>query len=156
VRALGLVPWLAEWPALHGVQPPSVLALASLALFGNAILAPFVWVAWIEPFGKRWLLRHGVAVRGEIVGKDVSDLTEPASYYARYVYGVTSGGASTPARYDGSMQCDVFAFASTEVGAAVTVLYDPRDPRRSTVYELSDYRVPGFVVKGRDGARVAG
>ena len=115
-----------------------------LVLFWNGILSMFVWMAWIAPWRKRQLLIHGAATGGQIIAKDrVTGGKGGPRYQVQYAYFVpqeeTAGLAPMGLPCNGQMEVPVNDFTAADIGQSVTVIYDPRKPKRSLVYEFAEY-----------------
>ena len=121
------------------------------ALLGNAGLAALLRVYLREPLKQRALVRAGVATQGVVVGKDSGSGRHP-SWAVQYCYRAPRHGVAQPAGEAGDGRPAVAEkewqvrmavcwtdFEAAQVGAAVTVLYDPRQPARSLIYPFAEY-----------------
>ena len=57
-----------------------------------------------------------------------------------YEYAAPADDLLGPTLYTRKMTSTQTAAAATKPGDLVTVLYDPRKPKRSVIYRLTDYR----------------
>jgi hypothetical protein len=107
------------------------------ALFWNGIMSIFVYALWIAPLRLRGLVRHGQAVAGQVVTTRVRR-GKSTAYYATFRFTDPENGQEIEREMilPGSAQYD-----QTRAGMPVTVLYDPRKPKRAVAYELCGYRV---------------
>jgi hypothetical protein len=107
------------------------------ALFWNGIVSVFVVLLWVMPIRQRSLARHGFATLGTIDGSRVRR-GKSTSYYATFRFTDPANGQeiSREMQLPGRTH-----YEEAQAGRAVTVLYDPRKPKRAIVYELSGYRV---------------
>jgi hypothetical protein len=108
-------------------------------LFWNGILSVFVYWAWVVPIRQRLLVRHGHATAGTIVHTRVRR-GKSTTYYATFRFTDPANGREVKAEMalPGKDQYD-----AAHAGRVVTVLYDPRNPRRALVYELCAYEAAG-------------
>src|SRR5262245_41562069 len=141
VRVLTAWPRLAPQPNLPGQGVMGVVGWLVCTSVCTALLAVVVWFAWALPRRNVWLLRHGTAVRGVIVAKVEENVGEDGvCYRLRYQYRATApdvAGAVAPAPQtrEGKVTVSARQYKESKQGGAVTVLYDPRRPERSLVYE---------------------
>jgi hypothetical protein len=125
----------------------------ALALLGNAALAALVRAYLREPLKQRALVRTGVATQGVVAGKESGAGRHP-SWAVQYCYraprhgvaqAVGEPGDSGPAVAEKEWQVRMAVcwsdFEAAKIGAAVTVLYDPRQPSRSLIYPFAEYEV---------------
>jgi len=113
--------------------------LLLFALFWNGIVSIFVVVLWVMPIRQRNLARHGLATLGTIDGSRMRR-GKGVSYFATFRFTDPASGQeiSREMQLPGRTQ-----YEAAEEGRVVTVLYDPRNPKRAIVYDLSSYRVAG-------------
>lgn len=116
----------------------SVVPLLCFVLFWHGILSVFVYLVWVSPIRTARLIRHGEAAPGAIVKVRESRGNKSTSYYATFRFNDPATGTEIQRemRLPGRAQYDL-----AQPGVAVTVLFDPRKPRRALVYEFSGYRV---------------
>jgi Protein of unknown function (DUF3592) len=111
--------------------------LLLFVLFWNALLSVFVYIIWVAPLRERALLRNGQIVPGEIVSTR-ERRARGVTYYATFRFTDPSTGQEikremtlpSRAKYD-----------EARTGKPVTVIYNPRKPKRAVAYEMSSYRV---------------
>jgi hypothetical protein len=125
-----------------------------LALLGNAALGAFLRLYLRDPLRRRALVREGVATRGVVVSKETGGGRRP-SWAVQYCYRAprygaahASGGANEgrPAVAEKEWQVRMAVrpadFELAQVGAPLTILYDPRQPSRSVIYAFAEYETP--------------
>ena len=110
-----------------------------IALFWNGILSVFVYAFWVRPTRERSLIRHGEVARGTIVSTRTRQGRGP-NYFATFRFAEPATGFDVQREMEISGLVD---FASLRPGYPLTVLFDPRKPRRAIAYELCGYRVTG-------------
>jgi hypothetical protein len=126
------------------------LAFALIGIFALATLLRVYYLR--EPLRQRALVRAGVATRGVLVRKEAGGGRGP--WAVEYTYRAPRHGAAhppdagdlgRPAVADREWQVRMALrqadFEAARVGAAVTVLYDPRHPARSVIYRFAEYEV---------------
>jgi hypothetical protein len=113
--------------------------LLLFAGFWNGVLSVFVHLAWVAPIRNRLLVRHGLATPGTLLSTRESP-GKSTTYYAkfRFVDPGTGQEIEREMTLPGRAQ-----YTAARPKQPVTVLYDPRRPKRALVYELSGYRVDG-------------
>jgi hypothetical protein len=151
VKVKVLRPWPGQ-PRL--VEPPRPserhpVALLGLAVVWNAAAAAMLWRHLRKPLAQRRLVREGLATPGSVVAKD-GDGRPP--WLVQFCYQAPTRGLTREAAAGGAdgaavamkewqviMQVGRKEFEAAQVGAAVTVLYDPRKPSHSLVYPFAEY-----------------
>jgi hypothetical protein len=113
------------------------LSLLLFALFWNAIISVFVYALWIAPLRLRLLIRNGQAVAGQVVTSRVRR-GKSTSYYATFRFIDPENGQEIQREMT---LPDRAQYDRARAGLPVTVLYDPRKPKRAIAYELCGYRV---------------
>jgi Protein of unknown function (DUF3592) len=115
----------------------------ALAWLGNIALVLLVRVCLRRPLRQRALVCEGVATEGMIVGKEAGS-GRRASHAVQYSYHAPRYGMALADReWHVRMLVSREDFEAAQVGAAVTVLYDPRQPSRSLIYPFADYEAVG-------------
>jgi hypothetical protein len=107
------------------------------ALFWNAIMSVFLYVAWVAPIRSRNLVRFGEPVGGQITGKNT--IRGKSTTY-RLNYEFIPLGDHQPRKGSIAVNTQRLFDQATE-GQNVTVLYDPNRPGRNVAYEFGDYVV---------------
>jgi hypothetical protein len=147
---------LRRWPSYARLSEPVRRSwgprgrLLFLAVLCNGALGLALW-AWLRrPLRQRRLVHDGLAVTGWVVRKDVN-VARPTSWHVQYAYQAPRHGLKREAAGDGGgaatkewqvvMTVRHRDFDAVDMGAAVTVLYDPRRPFRSVIYAFADYEV---------------
>jgi hypothetical protein len=119
-------------------------AALGIALFWNGILSLFVWMAWVVPWRTRQLLRYGSVAAGTVCDKQTRAGSKGGrTYVVRYDYRVVPEDSMNPELTAQSLESEMYVtpadYEKAEVGKGVTVIYDPRKPKRSLVYEFAEY-----------------
>jgi hypothetical protein len=145
---------LSGWPDHPQLVEPSGRAgrgrglWLGLAVLGNVALGTLFRRCLREPLRQRALVREGVATEGVIVRKEVRGgrrLSRAIQFcYRAPRYGVAREGDEVRAavadkEWQVRMPVGRVDFEAAQVGDAVTVLYDPRQPSRSLIYPFADY-----------------
>jgi hypothetical protein len=141
VRVWEAFPQSAHWPGVSGSPPyGSVGGLCLAALFWNGIMSFVVWKFYVHPWRQRRLVRHGVPAAGLVHETKTWPEKQGPAYRIRYTY--TPGPSDLFAdRQSGSVKVSHPQSAvDVKVGDVLTVLYDPRRPRRSLLYRFGDYK----------------
>jgi hypothetical protein len=145
VRVFTPTPTWTPLPRGPGSSDSSVLFYPFFALFWNGILCIFLWMAWIAPWRLRSLLRQGLATAGVIIDKSTRSGNKGAIIYSvRYSYEATLADdfyINGPETFERDMTVTRADYNSAEVGLPVTVIYYPKKPKRSLVYEFAEYEV---------------
>ena len=125
-----------HWPGLPGHSPRrDVVSAITTALFWNGIMLACWWLLAVRPWRRRQLIRYGVPVAGRVLAvTEVQGKIDMA--YLRYEYPV---GPADPWR-SRSVEANLLEVADLKAGDTLTVLYDPRRPRRSLAYRFSPYQ----------------
>jgi hypothetical protein len=148
---------LAAWPRQPLLVEPAGQAGRDdgiylwLAILANVGLGIVLWAYLRAPLRRRALVRVGIATEGVVVGKEVGAGKRP-SWFVQYSYraprhGVTYDAAVTGSSAVPEKEWQVLMgvarkdFDAAEVGAGVTVLYDPRKPSRSVIYAYAEHEV---------------
>jgi hypothetical protein len=115
-----------------------------MALLWNAFISIFVWLAWVAPWRTRQLLRFGVPVAGQIMMSNrIRGNKGGVTYQIQYEYLALiddQNGEVSQQLLNGKMAISVKDFFSAEPGQVVTVLFDPKKPKRSLVYDFAEYQ----------------
>ena len=115
----------------------------ALAWLGNIALVLLVRLCLRRPLRQRALVREGVATDGVIVGKEAGSGWRP-SLEVQYSYQAPRYGTALADReWQVRMPVSREDFEAAHVDAAITVLYDPRQPSRSMIYPFADYEAVG-------------
>lgn len=126
---------LTELPSGNsGVSGSCCVMLFMLVWCGFVTL--FAAAAWMGPVAARALVRDGTAVAGTVVGKRKRTTGKSRGYDIVYQFTTAEGTAESAVQWVSNTAGNGYS-----EGQAVTVLYDPRRPSRSTIYEASDYEV---------------
>ena len=96
-----------------------------------------IYQLWFKPFRISGLYKHGLVTTGTIIGTWAGRGKSP-TYYAAYKFDDPATGQPIQSEMQIWSKAQ-WATAATD--RAVTVLYDPRKPRRNTVYELGCYTI---------------
>jgi hypothetical protein len=126
--------WRTSWRAADGAPWGKAIFLFLWGVMWNGFVGLFLYQAWWVPLRARWLVKHGIEVRGRVTHKRWVGQRRP-THFVGYEY-VDASGRHQKAE----MVC-----AKTELRMAVrqedpvTVLVHPRKGKRSVVYELCEY-----------------
>jgi hypothetical protein len=162
------LPWMTtgNWPRFRDHSPFREAAWPwRMALLWNGILSVFAWKLYWVPARQRWLVRWGEPARG-IVRDLKTSLGNPSCpcFELTYEFTVDGNDPLGPQLLTGSVTSTnnigqpsllffrwellkghvtttVAPVKDMRVGDTLTVLYDPRRPKRSLVYKLADYTV---------------
>ena len=142
VRALESAPDTDPWPGLPGSTPLRNLGGKwFFALFWNGIMSVAVWFLYVRPWRIRRLVRLGQPTEGIVRAATVSINKGSKSYHVTCEYAAPGGDdLLTPTVFTRKMTSTQKSAADVKLGDLVTVLYDPRKPRRRVIYTLTDYR----------------
>jgi hypothetical protein len=127
---------------VDGAQSPAsnLWGMLVATVFWDGFMALFVCIAIVPPLRQRKLVRLGVAVPGQITNKQEKRGGKSTTYVVCYCY---MAPAPTPPgeaiEYQAEMAVRSKDYDDVLVEQRVTVLYDPRKPRRSLVYQCADY-----------------
>lgn len=92
---------------------------------------------WLTPWRTRRLFSHGQQTTGTLMSKTVTETEGSNSYGLTYEYTDTSGRKHT--QQSGRVSYKLWKPLHEE--QQITVLYDPRSPERSVLYEAGDYLI---------------
>ena len=142
VRALESAPDSEPWPRLPGQHPlANVGGKWLMALFWNGLLSLFVWGVYVRPWRLRQLIRWGRPTTGIVRTAEFFHRKGSKWHQLTYEYAAAADDGGELAVYTRKMSSPPALAAGAKSGDLVTVLYDPRKPRRSLIYKFSDYRV---------------
>lgn len=147
---------LPRWPGHGYLRDPApaprtgLLGLLCIGLVASGAFAGLLWLYLRRPLGQRRLVREGRAALGRIVHKELI-AGRSRSGYVQYAYRAPRYGKRNGAgpgevhlrtadkEWQLRMAVDDKDFEAAVPGAAVTVLYDPRQPSRSVIYVFAEY-----------------
>lgn len=112
------------------------ITLGGIALVWNTFVGIAMYMLWVVPTRQRWLLRRGEETKGAILGRTVTARARGTTYHVLYKF-TTADGEPIKTGCDVSKE----ACESANPGDPVTVIYNPRNPKRSLPYELCDFSV---------------
>jgi Protein of unknown function (DUF3592) len=142
VRAWPAAPRDGHWTGSSGATLGAAGTAWVMALFWNGILSVFLWQLYVRPYRQRRLVRYGVPTAGIVRAVTAQESRQPPeTYQVRYEYAVPAGHRTAGGLFHGTAtahrnQGD----AELRPGDVLTVLYDPRRPRRSVLYRFGDYK----------------
>jgi hypothetical protein len=129
-----------HWPGVGNFSPlADVLGLCFMALFWNGILSVFLYHLYYRPWRHRWMVRRGLPAAGLV--RQIERWTNKGTKMVRvrYEYAVPPDGHSPGGVFSGKMSGN--EPKPGELGESiVTVLYDPRRPKRNLLYALADFK----------------
>lgn len=141
VRHYPGVPHYGHWPQVESHSPlVQVFFFWGFALFWNGVLSIFLWMAWIVPWQQWRIVRYGEATTGIIREVTKTHGKSGMSYKFRYEFACLPSD-SAEGVVSGTVSSSQAAAASLNVGDLVTVLYDPRRPKRNLLYAVADFEV---------------
>jgi hypothetical protein len=137
VRSIGSAPPLMYDGVIEaGGSPWSKVGMVwFFATFWNGVLSVFVYILYLAPRRVRRLYRSGIPVAGRIVSKRDWRGGKSTAYYVRYAFENPDAGPC-----EREMNVSPRSYQLATPGDAVTILYDPRKPKRSVIYELGPHR----------------
>jgi Protein of unknown function (DUF3592) len=141
VRVWEAFPQSGHWPGVSGSPPyGSVVGLCLGALFWNGMVSFIVWKFYLRPWRRRRLVRYGVPAVGRVHEVRVSQEKGGPAYRVYYTF--TAGPSELfGGRQSGSVRVSPPNDASdVKAGDVLTVLYDPKRPRRSLLYRFADHK----------------
>lgn len=121
-------------PSSGVVYGESNRGLLLSAVFWNSCTLIIIWQFFIAPLRQRQLVRYGTPVVGRITGRHTSGMGKNARYLIEYEYADDSGTVLT-----GKMSLRAEDWDRAYMFAPVTVLYDPKRPRRNVIYQFTPY-----------------
>lgn len=129
-----------SWDGSEAGSLRTVGGLCFAALFWNAMISIIVWQFYVRPWRQRQLVRYGVPTAGVVRQVKAWPEKRGQAYRVRYEY--TPGPSDLfEERQSGSVRVwPPNSAADVKAGDVLTVLYDPRRPRRSVLYRFSDYK----------------
>lgn len=115
--------------------------LAVFTLFWNAIMAVFVWIAYVHPARLRSLLRYGAVAEGHIASREMRS-GKKTTWTIRFRFVPMGSSVATPGvPVDGTMSVGRGDYEHANEGNHVTVVYDARKPSRCVVYDYAPYEI---------------
>jgi hypothetical protein len=132
-----------SWDGSEAGSLAGVKGLCFAALAWNAGLSVLVWFLYVRPWRQRQLVRYGQPTAGVVREVALSKNGKTPAYRIRYEY--TPGPSEIfGGRRSGSVKVSPLKLAAdVKVGDVMTVLYDPRRPRRNVLYRFGDYKAVG-------------
>jgi uncharacterized protein DUF3592 len=126
-----------------GSEAGSLGGLAGIcfgAVGWNAFLGVFIWFLYVRPWRRRQLVRYGVPAAGRVHAVKVSQEKGGPAYRVYYTF--TAGPSELfGGRRSGSVRVSPPKDASdVKAGDVLTVLYDPKRPRRSLLYRFAHHK----------------
>ncbi|HKB04749.1 MAG TPA: DUF3592 domain-containing protein [Gemmataceae bacterium] len=141
VRVWVAAPQDGHWPGVSGSDPlGTVRGLCFAALFWNGMISFIVWKFYLVPWRRRRLVRYGIPTTGAVREVKVSQEKQGPAYRISYTY--TPGPSDLfTGQQSGSVRVShPHSAADVKAGDVLTVLYDPRRPRRSLLYRFADHK----------------
>ncbi len=119
----------------------SLVFLVPFTLLSTAATLYALRKYWLLPSRARWLCRNGIAVPGTILDinqrpfvRSPNSIVHFSSWHVTWRYTTDPGEILTAKRWTNSGWL-------LDVAQSVTILYDPRRPTRSLIYEYCGYNV---------------
>jgi hypothetical protein len=140
VRAWDAAPHAAHWVDAAASSPLKPVGAAWFgALLWNGFMSVVVWFLYVVPWRRRQLVRYGVPTAGVV--RAIVYCKDGKADARRIEYEYTPGPSELfRDRLSGSVKITPQRAAEVKVGNVLTVLYDPRRPKRSVLYKFSDYK----------------
>ena len=139
---LQVLPWTPDSARLaigRGFEFLAVAIAWAIAIVPCTILGGFLWQFYFVPWFQRKLLRNGL-VTSAIIRSIESG--EGKGYRIGYEYAPAANGAN-PLVLQGQMTANGPRAEALKVGDVLTVIYDPRRPHRSVLYQFAEYQLVG-------------
>jgi len=137
-----------HWPGVASYSPiREAGGMLLAALFWNSILSVFIYMLYIRPWRFRQLVRWGRPAEGIVRSVHTQMNKGTKSHQVRYEYVVPPDGHSPGGVFTGKTSGVGAVAGRIQVGSIVTVLYDPRRPKRSMLYPVSDFRAAAAPAK---------
>jgi Protein of unknown function (DUF3592) len=130
-----------HWPGVPGYSAFGAIGgTVFAALFWNAIMSVFVYMLYVRPWRLRQLVRWGWPTEGIVrhVHRYMNKGTKMVQ--VRYEYVVPPDAVQSGGVFTGKTSGTGPAAEAFHVGSIVTVLYDPRRPKRNLLYALADFK----------------
>jgi|GEM_PF-1557950 len=130
-----------HWPGVPGYSAFGAIGgMLFAAVFWNAIMSVFVYMLYVRPWRLRQLVRRGRPTEGIVrhVHRYMNKGTKTVQ--VRYDYVIPRDDHSAGGVFKGKTSGTGPAAEKLHVGAIVTVLYDPRRPKRNLLYALADFK----------------
>jgi hypothetical protein len=143
LRVYSPTPREGRWHLIPGESPGLDLAGTGFAcLFWNGIVWGMYWFMYVRPWRQRNLIRHGQAAVARVT--DVTSWQEKSQTVHRVRYEFNPGLPGDPPVRGRVHVRPPMTAADVTAGDELTVVYDPRRPRRNVLYRFSRFivRVP--------------
>ena len=140
LRVYSVTPREGRWHLIPGESPGRTLAGMGFAcLFWNGIIWGMYWFMYVRPWRQRNLIRHGQTAVARVT--DVTSWQEKSQtvYRVRYEFNPGLPGGP-PVRGRVPVRPPMTA-AEVTAGDELTVVYDPRRPRRNVPYRFARFMV---------------
>ncbi len=123
--------------------PANTWAIGGFGLFWNGLLSVFVYLLYIAPWRRKWLVKNGEETTGRVVSKGTRRGSKGGTFYdVHYSYLVM--GQS----FQGKESVPKSVYEATTEGGPVDVVFDPAKPKRSVAVTLSEWEV--VIMNGRE------
>ncbi len=144
VRVIRAAPSWMPHPRGPGSSTGMVFMWPFMALFWNGLMSVFLWIAWVAPWRMRSLLRHGLATAGVILRTETHRGGKGGPIYRVY-YGYQATPLdeghvlAEPDSFERKMDVTRADYNEAAIGRVVTVIYHPKNPKRSVIYDFAEY-----------------
>jgi hypothetical protein len=128
--------FFADYQDPESAFPSNTWPMLGFALFWNAIVGVFFYVAYIGPWREKQLIVQGGEADGKVLSKSFT-----RGYKGGTRYEITYSYTVLGATYKGSASVNAALYEATPEGAPLSVAYDLAKPQRSMAVELSDWEV---------------
>lgn len=110
---------------------------AFMGLWNYVVIVGGIKTYWLAPRRMRRLFSHGQQATGTVMSKTVTETESSHSYGLTYEYTDSTGRKHT--QQTGRVAYRLWKPLHED--QQITVLYDPRSPERSVLYEAGDYLI---------------
>ena len=126
-----------------------ILFFLCFTAFWNLITWLFIYSIFIKPLQERRVVSIGIPVPGSVLAKNLSTDSDGDSTYSltctfatsnRYSSNPEDNRITTTSAFEKiEVKVSQKQFSESQIHDTVTVLYDPKNPRRNAVYRFSEF-----------------
>jgi hypothetical protein len=135
IRSVGVGSF--QYQEIKGTRPGGGICFGLFILIftiiWDTVIFGLVAELWIGAWLRRRLYRFGEVAPGRIVGMRITK-GKNKTHYLKYLFHSLDGKPAS-----GEVAVSISDFTTARVEQAVTVLYNPRRPKRSLIYDFGDY-----------------
>lgn len=125
--------------AFNAYDGGELAILAVMGILFTGLTSASWWLGQVKPLIYRSLVINGAVCPGWLL--DLTSIDKMSYYVLRYTYQPEGAGVRDRDPITASMTVACENWIGADEGQPVTVLYDPKRPKRSVVYEFADYEV---------------